>query len=302
MEIQIIIGIIILIIFIGVSIYFIILQNNKSLKNTVSQNTVSQNTVSQNTVSQNTVSQNIASQYYTSQNITLYDLPVTNGAYARYQGKDYIVKTNTWYDSTGNGHNIPSSQITSKDLKHVSVNNINGSNKNITVLEGSTSSSIRFTKIEIPKYTLFHVLRYTGKNNGRILQSNGGDWLSGFNNEDCYVACHGKGKCLPEIKKSYTTDWILSTDYAYNYRADGKSNTNTKQNKEGITYLPPLDINYSSSKDKSSFQLADIIIYNRELSINEIEQVEEYLAKLYGLKAYLIPETPNINIKLKSPL
>jgi hypothetical protein len=203
-------------------------------------------------------------------------LPVTNGLYARYQGKDY--DNNKLNDSSGKNRHI--TVINNTDLKLVDViNPIYGSNKRLKVLEGSTASKIQFTTASITEYTLFHVLRYTGKTNRRILQGDE-NWLSGFWSGKCYVAYHNKW--ITKDNTPYTPNWILSTDYAYNYRGDGKSYTTTTN--AGMTNLPILYINGGyASNDSSTFQLADIIIYERELSISEIESVEKYLADLYGL-------------------
>jgi hypothetical protein len=283
---------------------------NKASQNTSSINAASQNAVSQNNASINTVSQNMASQNIASQNTALINavsqniyfsqltdvtsafnesdttgipvdsLPIT-GAYARYQGKDYNFTTNTWYDSTGNGNTIPSSQIVPTGLTFaIQQANTNNVAKSFVVLQGSTSSQIQFTTEITPIYTLFHICRYTGDTNKRIIQGGNYNWLSGFWNGNTSCAFHQGW--ITDRNKLDGNNWILSVDYDSNYRSNAVSKVTSIIPTD--SFLPMLFINGGRNpKESSTFQIVDIIIFNYQLSIEQILLMEIYLATLYGI-------------------
>ena len=209
-------------------------------------------------------------------------LPVSGG-YARYQAKDYDPTTNTWLDSTGNGHTIPSSQIASTGLKLVTQDSSsNGVTNSFIALQGSTKSKVQLTLTRLSPYTLFHVARYTGGSQMRIFEGSGGsDWFSGFYWGSTAIAYHDRW--VTNSTGTYTTDWILSTDAAYSYRANGVSQVT--HSTAGDTYLPPLWINGGIMRawEVSTFAVADVIIFNTVLTATQIAKTESYLADLYNI-------------------
>lgn len=210
-------------------------------------------------------------------------LPVS-GAFARFKASDYNASTNTWYDSTGNGNSIPSSNINNNGLSVVTSSpGFYGTNSTFTCVQGGTSSTIKFTNAILPNYTLFHVARFTGNvSNGVIFTSNTNTWYSGFWNNNISVAFHD-GNLTNNINASSRSNqnWLLSSDTQYLYRGDSVNMT-TYQN-VGDTFLPNLTINLTSNFSTSPFQVADVIIYNSYLTLSQIQSVENYLANLYGL-------------------
>ena len=74
--------------------------------------------------------------------------------------------------------------------------------------------------------------------------------------------------------------WVLSTDTPTAYRAQGIDLTNVY----GTASLSSsLGINIYTNQESSHFQLAEVVAYNRVLSVDEIQQVEQYLACKWGL-------------------
>jgi len=206
--------------------------------------------------------------------------PATSVAlYARYQATNYNATTNIWTDSGDNAYTLPSSQITNTGLSLVSGTG-NGASKSFNVLQGTTSSFIRFTTAQIPQYTLFHVARYTGGSNGRIFtgsSATGDNWLSGFWSGSSGVAYYG-GWVTPSSNGAFGNNWLISTSSNNNiYRGNGVSYANGTG---GTSYLPPLTIN---NNEPSTFQVADVLIYNSYLSLADIKIVEAFLADLYGI-------------------
>jgi hypothetical protein len=206
--------------------------------------------------------------------------------YARYTASNYNATTNIWADSTGNGRNIPSAQITSAGLSFVTTTaNSNGSIYSFTALQGTTSSSIQFTNTSLSQYTLFTVARWVGTTNKRIFTGSTINWLSGF--WAGYNACayHGDPDTVGWITNNstnvYGNNWIISTDSSSLYRGNGVSYNNKIG---GTTNLPPLSINSTKVyNEPSDFQVVDVLIYDSYLSRADIIIVENFLANLYGI-------------------
>jgi hypothetical protein len=76
------------------------------------------------------------------------------------------------------------------------------------------------------------------------------------------------------------TNWLLSTDSQYVYRANGV-NMATQGATVGSTYLPAFGINQLEASD---FFYADCIIFNSVLTNEQMVDMENYLTQLYGLR------------------
>jgi Concanavalin A-like lectin/glucanases superfamily/GLEYA domain len=206
-------------------------------------------------------------------------------AYARYRASDYNSSTNTWADSTGNGRNIPSGQITSTGLSLVTSSG-NGSSYTFPALQGTTSSKIQFTTADITNYTLFHVARYTGGTRRRIFANlTTQNYLNGFWNGLSGIA-HYNSWVTQSSTDTYGNNWLISSSTGTRYRSNGIERTIAAGS---LSSLPPLYINDISS-ETSDFQVADVIIFNSVLTTLQIQRVENYLFDLYGLG----PEQPDI--------
>ena len=216
-----------------------------------------------------------------------YSLPVP-GAYARYKATDYNPTTNNWYDSTGNGNSIPSSQINNTGLSVVkNPAGFYGSSSSFTCIQGTKSTNITFLNNILNQYTLFHVARYadTTQTGAIFASQNSTWWSSGFINGSTGVANHNYLITPPQGSGTANTSWLLSTDSYQLYRGNANSNTIYPQQ---ISYLNGLTINFGSIYGTSAFQVVDIIIYDSYLSIQQIKLVENYLANLYGLTSSLV--------------
>ena len=216
-------------------------------------------------------------------NIISHDIPVTDGLYMRFEGKNYDEKTKTWYDSGGSARHIPASSITGTGTPYLSIqgSNTNGSSKrNFQVLKGDTNVVITIGNPRLEQYTFFYIARYGGTNKGRIFYSAGStDWHTGFYNSTAGAAFHNGW--ITSNTDYYGTDFFIGCDCSYSLRTNGIERGTTIA---GVTYLPELRINGMSTQ-KSDFEIADVIIYNRYLSLDERIQIENYLASIYGISA-----------------
>ena len=149
--------------------------------------------------------------------------PLTSGLVGYYTGNSFQQSpVKTWIDLSGAGNNVTAITGT------VAVNQVAGQT---TYISGTTDTKLTFpVTILPPVYTLFHVAKYNGPNQQRILQGVATNWLSGF----CYgcagVAYHGDGCGWISSTINTLTGWVLSTDRSNSYRANGVDLTTNTNN------------------------------------------------------------------------
>lgn len=207
---------------------------------------------------------------------TNFNLPANLTPFVRYEAVNYNPLTKVWVDSSGNARNTQSGRISGQPTLVTTIENQNASTVSFKAVQGTTSDSLRFDNpvFSDGNYTLFHVSRYTGGSNGRIVTTDYSNWLSGHWNNNSGVAYHN-GWVTP-VQDLHSTDWLISTDFEYAYRSNGVE----RGSGAGDRMLPPLVVN---NGENSNFQIAEIVIFDRKLSTSEIESVERYLSTRYGI-------------------
>jgi hypothetical protein len=191
-------------------------------------------------------------------------LPVTSGLVGWYKGESW--NGTSWPDLSGNGNNCTEIKGT-----------INSSGR---FMYGTKSDGVRFPTAILPStYTLFHVAMYNGANRGRIFDGVGNvNWLSGFHGGKTGVAHHGAWLTQQATTAFPVSNVLVSTDQKALYRGNG---TNLTIN--SVTGSSDrLSINYGyhtspSITENSDWAVFEVVVYNRELSLSEIESVESYL-------------------------
>lgn len=208
-------------------------------------------------------------------------LPV-KGAMAHYMASEFASggSPTTWTDQTGNGYNATMSGVSTV---------VNATLKNNVVIQGTTASSITFPTFAnwttTSLYTLFIVTRYTNGTNMRILTDyTSNNWLTSHWWGDPGVAHHnGWITAVPNTTNNFAiADWVLFTDQ--NNLA--RSNTIDIKNASpgAASSFSRLGINTPGwSGEKSNFEIAELIVYPRTLNSQEINFVETYLSKKYGV-------------------
>jgi len=243
-------------------------------------------------------------------NIVSHDIPVTDGLYMRLEGKNYDEKTKTWYDSGGAGRHIPPSSITGTPYLSIQGSNTNGSSKrSFQVLKGTTAEIINFGNPRLEQYTFFYIARYGGTTKQRIFTAAGSaggypspEWHTGFwgsTTSSGYSGYAQHGVFLNGAQPSssiYSTDFFIGCDCSNSLRTNGIERGTTNGT---VTYLPNIIVN-GVSLEKSDFEIADIIIYNRYLSLDERIQMENYLASIYGISASSTSNS-NFGVLLNTP-
>jgi len=139
-------------------------------------------------------------------------------------------------------------------------------------------------------YTLFHVARYY-KPTGpparlRIFDGVTSNWLSGFVSGQAGVAYHDA--YLTATTDLHGNQWVLSTDQNNLYRSNGTDRTIAGYT-NGTSRQLSIN-NGSSTTQRSDWAVAEVLVYDRQLTLSEYLSIEAYLAaKYFGLAA--IPET-----------
>jgi hypothetical protein len=117
-----------------------------------------------------------------------------------------------------------------------------------------------------------------------LITTNTGNWLSGHHGGRAGLTHHNYWLTPEATHASGVNSWVLSTDQLKQYRVDGldvsHSNT-TYQNAQSTS--TGFGINNSNYAEKSDFDVADILVFNRQLTNGELRAVENYLARVYGL-------------------
>jgi len=204
------------------------------------------------------------------------------GLYSRFKAIDYNSSAKVWADSSGNARNITSAKIGGTPILSYSAA-VNGNAVSFPVVAGGTSTSIRYTTEVLPTYTLFTVARYSGNSRGRIFNGDGQNWLAGFLSGNRGVAHFNGWLSNSSSNLGTVTHWLASTSYPSGgtsyYRADGA------QRGTGGSYhnLPLLVTNTGSNAEPSDYEIAEVLIYGRVLTGNEIAEVERYIGETYRL-------------------
>lgn len=215
-----------------------------------------------------------------------YSLP-TNNLFAQYAGSGPFTSTQ-WNDISGNLRHIvtyrgtPTQTTFTQGTKGLtgssSINIINGTfNDGVTLPFALTSAS----------YTIAYMARYIGTSdvtyNRRIFDANNSNYLWGF-----WGKINGSYNSVSWVtntnKKISDTDyWIIGVETEISARYNGYNVTVGTPPRPGVS--PILTINngmYTSNNSESSnWQVAELIVYNTELSLADQILVEQYLANKY---------------------
>jgi hypothetical protein len=195
--------------------------------------------------------------------------PVTSGMIGLYTGESW---TGTqWTDLSGNGNHATTIRGT---ITTTSVNSL-------TAIAGGTTAGLRFPSAILPStYTLLHVVKYNGATRGRIVDGYTTNWFSGFHSSKAGVAYHDAGGWVTAQTDIHGTNWVISADQRNIYRSQGVSRTLANYTNGSSA---SLSINHGLFTEYSDWACSCVIVYNRELSTNEIIQVETFLMRRYNI-------------------
>lgn len=193
------------------------------------------------------------------------DISSISGMTGRYTAESYSTSQKLWKDESGNTNDfrVQGNLSVSDDKTYV----YGG------VEEKFTLPDDLFDR----QYTLFIVSKYNGDGKRRILTSSEGGWFSGHNAGKSGVAYHDNW--VTEDSNKYGDDWVLSTDQRNLYRANGR-----RLSGYGLDESFPKDVGVNiTPSQESDFAIAEIIVYNKELTEEEYTKVEQMLMEKYTL-------------------
>jgi len=204
---------------------------------------------------------------------------VSSGLTAWYDYASYNSGTGAWADKTGNGYTATASVSVSATSNTA---NTNGSTMAFNCLQvnyngGSYGKIVWPSGIVPATYTLFHVCRYTGLSNNRIIQGKTQNWLSGFWANNIHQAYHNGW--VTATGNGTNNNWQYTTDQNNLLRQNGTSYGTSGAGSPSYDQICINDSGYESSE----CQIAELIVYNRTLSSPEYASVESYLSSKYGL-------------------
>jgi hypothetical protein len=159
------------------------------------------------------------------------------------------------------------------------------------ILAFTTSQQIWNSSINLVSsaYTIFCVSRLTGTTNARVLSTSytgatGTNWLLGHwsGQVNQYYAegwVQYQGYAADTVWRIYMGDWSgSSTDLANLYSNGTAIATNSNGANAG-----PLGLGVNISSEVSTCEAAEIIVFNRTLSITERRQINTYLGQKWGI-------------------
>lgn len=200
--------------------------------------------------------------------------------YARYTADSWSDIEGTtrarWNDISGNNRHCT---ITKGEI--IVSNSTAPNGKTFKALIGNTGAGIRFPRHVLQKnYTLFHLSRYTGGVRGRIFDGINTNWLSGFHARKSGVAYYNN-RWITRTNNKFGDNWVLSVSQNHSYRANGIDMTERTNTNKTIPYIAlnygRYNSNWRRRNESSDWACSEVIVYNRILSVREIQQVERFI-------------------------
>lgn len=193
------------------------------------------------------------------------DISGIEGLTGRYTAESYSTTQKMWKDESGNTNDVRVDGT------------LNVSDDKLYVYGGTNEKFKLADNLFDRQYTIFAVSKYNGDNKRRILTSTEGGWFTGHNGGKSGVAYHDNW--ITEDMDHFGDAWVLSTDQRNLYRANGR-----RYSGYGLDESFPKDVGVNIvSGQESDFAIAEILVYDRELSEANILKVEEFLMKKYSI-------------------
>lgn len=210
------------------------------------------------------------------------DIPGLSGRYTVASAE-----SSQWKDISGNGN-------------HAIVDRGSISKEGTSYVKGGTGDGLKFPAAVLDSnlnYTLFYVGRYNGEGKGRIFDGTDRNWLSTWWGGRAGVA-HHNGWLTPWETGIHGVDaWVQGTDGVGVYRTNGANRVTIEGNTQGTSQIT-INSGQLVSTEPSDWAMKEVIIYNRQLTPDEILKVEKYLKDKYmssGTENYRIRNSETIS-------
>ena len=195
-----------------------------------------------------------------------------------YDGSSWDEKANQWKDKSGQNNHVVEVR------GEIEVDSDESSN-NQKFIFGSTQAGLRFPQTAMStgrKYTLVHVAKYAGSTQGRIFQGTNNSFISGFKSGHTGTSHRAGSGYIAHWDNEGQDRFIVHVDQKHLLRKDGLR-------RSGLTNFSALipsqlTINYGEvDAENSDWAAAEVLIFNRELSTEEIRKLENYLMRKYKI-------------------
>lgn len=223
------------------------------------------------------------------------DLPVKQGLLAWWDAADDSTVTlsgsnvTQWRDKSGNSYHMspsgtgPTRSNTQNSKSVLTFTAAQDIRDNTTALNLSTTNS---TVVVVSRYTVGNQL-YTNQS-GRILQSISNNWLLGaWSSQPSKYFAGGWVSSSSQTSTNDTT-WGIHTgtgDYSNDVWAYIKNGTDLTVTSNGGAAGPNrFSINSGGYNEKSQCEVAELIVFNRVLSSDELTKVHNYLQNKWNIE------------------
>lgn len=211
-----------------------------------------------------------------------------------YRVNSLRISSGKWLDSvTGNGvlvHSRGTGSLSLVEKNEFTKDPNDKIKKQFPYLEGSFKSQIEFPfNLRPNNWTIFYITRYKpkGKFSGRVLDGMKSNWLAGHWSGGAGLS--HQNRWVNKSKLTHAKTWLFSIEQPGVY-IRRNANTSWKKFAKSAPSIgnDRLAINFGRHKnEKSDFDIAELVVYNRILNMNEIEKIKKYIEK-----KYIIAEEP----------
>jgi hypothetical protein len=190
---------------------------------------------------------------------------------------DLGASSNTWQDCSGNGNTAALSGLGLAESRSAG----HGATSEVLALSGTTSSVISFGAVIPSEFTVCSVTRYTGGTKGRILNGGGANWLHGHLLGLAGVAHYDMMNMAFQNNVSPNTDWVVmcGTNAGSQLKLANGVDVGTAA---GGTGGVSLFVNAGTYDEKSDFAIAEVVVWPRGLTSDEMRGVSEHLMNRLG--------------------
>ena len=164
----------------------------------------------------------------------------------------------------------------------------------VTALEGTTTDTIDFGDVIKTEFTICSVTRYTGDAKGRILNGEGRNWLHGHHKGNAGVAYYDKSITADRNNVEPNTNWVVmcGTNAGSQLKLVNGVDKGTLDGGQGGVELF-VNGGGVSENQKSDFAIAEVMVWDRGLTDNEMVAASDYLMNKFGIHGIHGPPVGN---------
>jgi hypothetical protein len=193
--------------------------------------------------------------------------PITDGLVGAYNAQSWNATGKYWADISGKGNDAKEVKGTPK---------VSSDGRDLT---GERGDGLKFPNVigHGKDYTLFFAAKYNGDNKARIFDGSDENWLSGFWAGRSGIAHHNGW--VAGSNDLHGSARFVGTDQKKLFRSDGI----TRGTGGGGAAPSQITVQYGrhTGGELSNWAIRVVLLYNRELNMDEIQSTEGFLKEAY---------------------